>query len=73
MSNYQDDLRNSLITDEFESDFGVREKQKSEITTGKIFGLAAGERMLLSIILFIATLILSAALLLATQTVVLPG
>ncbi|MBX3063153.1 MAG: hypothetical protein KF726_09260 [Anaerolineae bacterium] len=68
----QDDLRSTLLIEEFERDFGVREKQASEVDTGKIFGLAAGERMILSIILFLAVTVLSVALLLATNTIQLP-
>lgn len=68
----QDDLRSTLLIEEFEHDFGVREKQASEVDTGKIFGLASGERMILSIILFLAVTVLSVALLLATNTIQLP-
>lgn len=68
----QDELRQSLIFEDFEKDFGVREKRAEEVDTGKIFGLTAGERMILSMILFLAVSVLSSALLLATGTVALP-
>jgi hypothetical protein len=67
-----DDLRNSVLVDEFETDFNVREVRASEVNEGRIFGLAAGERMILSIILFLTVSVLSVALLLATGTVRLP-
>ena len=68
----QDELRESLIFSDFEKDFGVREKQAADVDTGKIFGLAAGERMLLSVILFLTVTVLAAAVLLATNTIMLP-
>ena len=68
----QDELRESLIFSDFEKEFGVREKQASDVDTGKIFGLAAGERMLLSVILFLTVTVLAAAVLLATNTIMLP-
>jgi hypothetical protein len=74
MSNRSDDLgdlRSGVNEDEFETDFGVRERGINEVTEGKIFGLAAGERMILSIILFMAVTVLGAALLFATNTWVL--
>jgi hypothetical protein len=70
MSNV-DDLRSSVMQDEFESDFGVREVRANEVNEGRIFGLSAGERMILSIILFLAVTVLGVALLFATGTVVL--
>ncbi|HLY24996.1 MAG TPA: hypothetical protein VKQ72_01575 [Aggregatilineales bacterium] len=70
MSDFND-LRNSVNDDEFETDFGVREVSAREVSEGRIFGLAAGERMILSIILFLAVTVLSVALLFATGTVVL--
>jgi hypothetical protein len=66
-----DDLRSSVMSDEFETDFGVREVRAHEVNEGRIFGLAAGERMILSIILFLAVTVLGIALLFATGTVVL--
>lgn len=72
MTNQTDDIRSSLLTDDFESSFGVKEVQANEIDTGRIFGLTAGERMILSIILFLTVTVLSTALLLATGTIVLP-
>jgi hypothetical protein len=69
MSNV-DDLRSSVMNDEFESDFGVREVRANEVNEGRIFGLAAGERMILSIILFLVVTVLGAAVLFATGTIV---
>jgi hypothetical protein len=66
------DLRSSVNDDEFESDFGVREVEVREVSEGRIFGLGAGERMILSVILFMAVTVLGLALLFATGTVVLP-
>jgi hypothetical protein len=68
----QDELRNSFLYDDFEKNFGVKEKRAEDVDTGKIMGLAAGERMLLSIILFITVSVLSVAVLLATNTIMLP-
>ncbi len=70
MSNI-DDLRKAVNQDDFETDFGVREVNRGEVNEGRIFGLAAGERMILSIILFLAVTVLGIALLFATGTVVL--
>ncbi len=70
MSNI-DDLRKAVNQDDFETDFGVREVNRAEVNEGRIFGLAAGERMILSIILFLAVTVLGVALLFATGTVVL--
>jgi hypothetical protein len=69
--NESGDLRSSLITDDFETEFGVREVQAQEVSEGRIFGLSAGERMILSIILFLAVTVLGVALLFATNTIVL--
>lgn len=66
-----DDLRAGVNEDEFETDFGVQEVGANEVTEGRIFGLTAGERMILSIILFLSVSVLGAALLFATGTVVL--
>ena len=65
------DLRNSVNVDEFETEFGVREVGTSEVSEGRIFGLTAGERMILSVILFLAVCVLGAAVLFATGTIVL--
>lgn len=67
-----DDLRSSVFQDEFETDFDVTEVRREEVSEGKIFGLAAGERMILSIILFLAVSVLSVALLFATGTIAVP-
>ncbi len=69
MSNI-DDLRNSVSQDDFETDFGVREVNRGEVSEGRIFGLAAGERMILSIILFLVVTVLGIALLFVTGTIV---
>jgi hypothetical protein len=69
MSNV-DDLRSSVISDDFETDFGITEVQK--VDEGRIFGLTAGERMILSIILFLAVSVLGVALLFITNTIALP-
>jgi hypothetical protein len=66
-----DDLRSSVLTDDFETDFGVKEVRANEVDEGRIFGLAAGERMILSIILFLAVTVLGVALLFATGTIIL--
>ncbi len=63
------DLRSSVSEDEFETDFDVKEVRSNEVSEGKIFGLAAGERMILSIILFMAVTVLGIVLLLATNTI----
>jgi hypothetical protein len=63
------DLRSAVTEDEFETDFDVREARSGEVSEGKIFGLAAGERMILSIILFMAVTVLGIVLLLATNTI----
>lgn len=65
-----DDLRSSLITDDFETGFGIEEVRK--VDEGRIFGLTAGERMILSIILFLAVSVLGVALLFLTNTIALP-
>lgn len=65
------DLRAQVNEDEFETDFGVQEVGANEVSEGRIFGLTAGERMILSIILFLSVSVLGAALLFATGTVVL--
>ena len=65
------DLRDALNDDMFETDFGVREVASNEVSEGRIFGLTAGERMILSIILFLAATVLGVALLFATGTIVL--
>ncbi len=70
MSNI-DDLRQSVSEDEYETKFGVKEVKAEEVNEGRIFGLTAGERMILSIILFLAVTVLGVALLFATGTVVL--
>ncbi len=70
MSNI-DDLRQSVSEEEYETKFGVKEVRAEEVSEGRIFGLTAGERMILSIILFLAVSVLSVALLLVTKTIAL--
>jgi hypothetical protein len=65
------DLRRGVNEDEFETDFNVREVSSEEVADGRIFGLAAGERMILSIILFMAATVFGIAILFATRTIVL--
>ncbi len=71
MSSNMDDLRSSVATEDFETDFGIQEEQTAD--TGRIFGLTAGERMILSIILFLAVTVLGVALLFITKTIALPS
>jgi hypothetical protein len=66
-----DDLRQSVSEDERETTFGVKEVRAEEVSEGRIFGLTAGERMILSIIMFLAVSVLSVALLLVTKTIAL--
>lgn len=65
------DLRSAVNEDDFETDFGVREVRHTEVSEGRIFGLTAGERMILSVILFLAVTVFGIAILFATHTVVL--
>lgn len=65
------DLRKAVADSEFETEFGVREVGSGEVSEGRIFGLTAGERMILSIILFLAVTVLGVALLFLTNTVAL--
>jgi hypothetical protein len=67
-----DDLRSALSGDEVETNFGVQERRTEDVNDGRIFGLTAGERMILSIILFLAISVISIALLLITNTIKLP-
>jgi hypothetical protein len=66
-----DDLR-SLLDDEPDvfSGSGFEQDIVTNVSEGKIFGLTAGERMILSVIVFMAVTGVSIALLLATNTVV---
>ncbi len=64
------DLRRGVMGDDFETGFGVHEVSASEVSEGRIFGLTAGERMILSIILFLAVTVLGVAILFATGTIV---
>lgn len=67
-----DELRNSVLRDEFETEFDVVEVDRRQVSEGRIFGLSAGERMILSVVLFLAVSVLSVALLLVTNTIQLP-
>jgi hypothetical protein len=67
-----DDLRNSVVRDDFETDFDVEVVDRRKAGEGRIFGLAAGERMILSVVLFLAVSVISVALLLLTNTIQLP-
>ncbi|MFQ3534362.1 MAG: hypothetical protein SNJ58_00655 [Aggregatilineales bacterium] len=68
-----DDIRGDLIEDDL---FGTLDDVplpvSQRVEQKRIFGLTAGERMILSIIFFIAVSVLSVALLLMTNTVVIP-
>ena len=67
-----DELREFVMSDDEPfGDYREGMVQQNEVSEGKIFGLTAGERMILSIILFMAVTVLSIAILLATNTVVL--
>ena len=70
--NFEEDqaLRRSLLVEEGQ-DFERLTVRREEVSEGRIFGLNAVERMILSIILFLAVLVLGIALLLATGTIVL--
>ena len=66
-----DDLRRSVMDDPDEPFSSGFENDIVAVNEGKIFGLTAGERMILSIIVFMAVTSLSFAILLVTNTVVL--
>ena len=72
--NFQEDqlLRRSLLTEEAQ-DFERLTVRRDEVSEGRIFGLNAVERMILSIILFLAVVVIGIAILLATKTIVLHG
>ncbi|MCE7948850.1 MAG: hypothetical protein DYG88_15625 [Chloroflexi bacterium CFX4] len=68
-----DDIRGGLVEDDlFETDFGVPSTASQRVEPKRIFGLTAGERMILSIIFFLAVSVLSVALLFLTNTIVIP-
>jgi hypothetical protein len=69
MSN-MDDLRSEVTGPEYETHFGVTEV--SPVSEGLIFGLTAGQRMIISVILFLVAAVLGVAVLFATGTIVLP-
>ena len=68
----ESDLRDLVNQDEFESNFNVNEVSRAQVNPGRIFGMTAGERMILSIIIFMAVSVLGIALLFATQTIAIP-
>ena len=65
----ESDLRDLVNQDEFESNFNVNVVGREQVNPGRIFGMTAGERMILSIIIFMAVTVLGIALLFATQTI----
>lgn len=68
-----DDVRDNLVGDSLlETDFGVPSTASQRVEPKRIFGLTAGERMILSIIFFLAVSVLSVALLFLTNTIVIP-
>ncbi|PJF36533.1 MAG: hypothetical protein CUN49_05010 [Candidatus Thermofonsia Clade 1 bacterium] len=68
-----DDIRGRLMEDDlFESFDDVPGPAVQRVEQKRIFGLTAGERMILSIIFFIAVSVLSIALLLVTNTIAIP-
>lgn len=68
-----DDIRGSLVEDDLFSSFDdVPSPASQRVEQKRIFGLTAGERMILSILFFIAVSVLSIALLFLTNTIVIP-
>jgi hypothetical protein len=64
------DLRTGLIQGSIERDDAERIAVRAdEVSEGRIFGLNAVERMILSIILFLTVTVLGVALLLITGTI----
>ncbi len=70
MSNDDRDLRSSLLDDLSFSGEDVS-VSASQVADGRIFGLTAVERMILSIVLFLAVTVLGIALLFITGTIAL--
>ena len=70
MSNDDRDLRSSLLDDLSFSGEDVS-VSASQVADGSIFGLTAVERMILSIVLFLAVTVLGIALLFITGTIAL--
>ncbi|GAB4545670.1 MAG: hypothetical protein OHK0023_04320 [Anaerolineae bacterium] len=67
-----DDLRNQLVEDEFETEFGITGPATQRVENKRLFGFTAGERMVLSLILFMAVSVVSVALLFLTNTIAIP-
>lgn len=67
-----DDIRSNLVEDELPMFDDVPSPAAQRVEPKRIFGLTAGERMILSIIFFIAVSVLSVALLFITNTIVIP-
>jgi hypothetical protein len=63
------DLRSSLMTNIEFGDYEESAVQRSEVADGKLFGMNAVERMILSIVLFLTVTVLGAALLFITGTI----
>ncbi len=64
------DLRSSLLSGGFEAeDYENAAVGRGEVSEGRLFGLNAVERMILSIVLFLAVTIIGIALLFITGTV----
>lgn len=68
-----DDIRGDLIEDDlFGVPIDVPSPASQRVEQKRIFGLTAGERMILAIIFFIAVSVLSVAVLLLTNTIAIP-
>ncbi len=67
----EDDLRDLLMGDEVSGDFETTAVSSEDVSDGRIFGLNAVERMILSIVLFLAVSVLGIALLFITGTIAL--
>jgi hypothetical protein len=73
MNDNLDDIRSNLVEDDLFGSFDdVPSPASQRVEQKRIFGLTAGERMILSIIFFIAVSVLSVALLFLTNTIVIP-
>ncbi|MBO9310104.1 MAG: hypothetical protein J7551_10015 [Chloroflexi bacterium] len=73
ISDNLDDIRSDLIEEDLFGSFDdVPSPASQRVEQKRIFGLTAGERMILSIMLFIAVSAMSVALLLLTSTIVIP-
>jgi hypothetical protein len=73
MNDSLDDIRSDLVEDDLFGSFDDVPSPASQCVEQKrIFGLTAGERMILSILFFIAVSVMSVALLFLTNTIVIP-